>query len=287
MSDKPMLFFRFDKTAELEVADRASRLTPVSEPPQLNEVERAIHFLRGVGSRASMALPAFYLFHGTNANAGQTGLITGYAGQVFRLGVQFSSLGTISLCCRKAFDHAANGLTGANFARTSDDALLTVAEHWSTWSSRPHEDAVSALRFLRLVFRTYAKTSTSTGLFHSGSTSLGRRIGLLKQYADRSAAHLSMQDYSISTLDCSHVVSVLAIIGEIIRSFDDPTSQSDYFDKLDEASLCAARQLFPATPEIRLFEGMEVEMQARLYWQWGAERGLQSLENVAYATGWY
>ena len=234
---------------------------------------------------ASMALPAFYLFHGAKAGGDIPCAIDGYPGVVLKHAIEFSSIGTVSLCCRKAFDHGAKGLTGANFGRSSDETLQRVAEYWSTKSARSFQEAAAALDLLRSIIRDCAKTDTA--LFDAAAP-LGRRIGLLKQYADRSAAHLSLESYEFSNLDCAHVVAALTVTGEIIRSFDDPLSQPTYFDALDDASLRAARQLFPATPDTRLFQNIRIETQSRLCWQWGPEQGRQMLlEQLPYAIGWF
>lgn len=193
--------------------------------------------------------------------------------------------GTVSLSCRKAFDHGANGLTGADFAKSSDETLKKVAEYWSTKSGRSFQEALAALDLLRSIFWDCARTDKA---LLNAAVPLGRRIGLLKQHADRSAAHLSLENYEFSTLDCAHVVAALTVIGEIIRSFDDPLAEPTYFDTLDEASLSAASRLFPAMPDIRLFQEIKIEMQSRLCWQWGTEQGRQMLlEELPYAIGWF
>ena len=281
----PKITLTIDQSAERELADRAERLQPLGPPAPLEPMERAVHFLRGVSSRATMALPAFYLFHGARTDADQACLIEGYPGVVLKHAIEFSSVSTVSLSCRKAFDHKGNGLTGRNFAKISDGTLERVAEYWSTNSNRPFQEALAALALLRSIFLVCAKTDKE--LFKA-ATPLGRRIGLLKQYANRSAAHFSLESYEFSTLDCAHVVAALTLIGEIIRSFDHPQAQPKYFDELDKASLSAARQLFPATPDIRLFADIKIEMQSRLCWQWGTERGRQMLlKQLPYAIGWY
>lgn len=274
-----------DRSAEQELAERASRMTPRSQGVSLNPVERSIHFLRGVFSRSTMALPAFYLLHASGTKRESTCLIEGYPGVVFRHSVEFSSLATIALACRKAFDHGSKGLTGSNFAKTSDAALEEHAKYWAEWSARSVEDAHAALILLRSIFRDCSKTDAN--LFRE-ATPLGRRVGLLKQYADRAAAHLTSDDYAVSALDCAHVVAALTIIGEIIRSFDGPESQPTYFDTLDTAALTAARTMFPMTPDLRLFQRMKVEEQARMCWHLGPDIGRQMLlEQLPYATGWY
>jgi len=51
------LTLTWDQSAERVLADRAERLKPHGPPMQLNPLEQAVHFLRGVGSLATMALP--------------------------------------------------------------------------------------------------------------------------------------------------------------------------------------------------------------------------------------
>jgi hypothetical protein len=230
-----------------------------------------------------MALPAFYLFHGASCDGACS--IEDYPGVVLKHAIKFSTICTVSLSCRKAFDHEALGLSGANFAKNSDDNLTRVAEYWSSKSNRPIKEALAALHLLRAIFRDCAKTDTA--LFKADAA-LGRRIGLLKQHANRSAAHLSLESYEFSTIDCAHVIAALTMIGEIIRSFDEPTGETNYFDRLDEASLTAARRLIPGMPDVRLFGHIKIEMQSRLCWQWGIERGRQMLlEQLPYAISWF
>jgi hypothetical protein len=279
------LILTLDKSAERALVDRANRLTPRGEPMKLNPVEKAILFLRGVYSRATMALPAFYLFHGANLRDAHGCLIEGYPGVVLKESLKFSSINTVTLACRKAFDSATGALTGNNFAKTSDETLAGLAEYWAHGGTCLAEEAIAALGLLRSIFRDCSKSNRQ--LLESDAT-LCRRVGLMKQHADRSAAHLSLESYEVAILDCAHVVAALAVIGEIIRSFDDPHEQPTYFDALDRASLSAARQLFPEMPDIRLFEDIEIETQSRLCWQWGVENGRQMLlERLPYAMGWY
>jgi hypothetical protein len=131
------IVLKIDRSAEHELTERAKRLTPRGPPFQLSPLERGVHFLRGVNSRATMALPAFYLFHAAAANTDRACTIDGYPGVVLKHSISFSSLGTVALACRKAFDHGANGLTGANFAKTSDATLEEHAEYWAKSSIRP------------------------------------------------------------------------------------------------------------------------------------------------------
>ena len=280
------LVLTLDRSAERALADRAERLKSRRPPIDLNPMERAVHFLRGTYSRATLALPQFYLLLASNNDDDEQPCgIEGYPGLIFKHAIRFSSIGTISLACRKVFDHATTGLTGASFSKCSKENLEKVAQYWASKSNRSIQDALSALQFLQLIFRDCARTHSD---LLSSTAPLSRRIGLLKQYADRSAAHLSMENYEWSPLDCAHVVAALAVIGEIIRGFDDPSEQPTYYDTIDQASLIAARKLFPALPDVRLFQHIEVEAYSRRCWQSGPDLGRKMLlEELPYAIGWY
>jgi len=281
----PKVILTLDQRAEHALADRVERLKPRGLPIQLSPLERAVHFLRGVDSLATMALPAVYLLHGASTNDNSAGVVEGYPGVVLKHAIKFSAVGTVSLACRKAFDHKPHVLTGANFAKTTDKTLEMAAEYWSKQSSRSFQEALNALALLRSIFKDCAKTDAE--LFNA-TAPLGRRVGLLKQHANRSVAHLSLEDYEFSILDCAHVVAALTMIGEIIRSFDRPHEQPTYFSTLDEASLTAARQLFPAIPDVRLFQHIQIEMQSRLCWEREIDQGRQILlEQLPYLIGWF
>jgi len=278
------LVIKIDRSAEQILADRVQGLKPTGPPIHLTPLQQAVQFLRGVHSCATLTLPAFYLHLGSTGKGEPPCSIAGYPGLILKHSLQFSSIGTIALSCRKAFD-TAKGLTGAKFSQLSDSTLTEVAEYWANSSGRPNQDAYAALDLLRSVFRDCAKGETQ---LMAAPAPLGRRIALLKQYADHAAAHLSLDTYEFSTLDCVHVVAALTVIGEIIRSFDDSNSPPTYFDTLDEASFNAAKQLFPTLPNLRLFGNIQIEMQSRLCWQFGGNKGRQMLlEQLPYAFGWF
>lgn len=226
---------------------------------------RSVHFLRGVMSRASMCLTAFYYFLGAaHAREHQT-TPADYPFRVAQSFLEFSNLNTLSLGCRKVFDHAAKpDLTGGNFARLSDSVLDEHARYWAARKGNALEDCQAALIFLRLFFREYARTDSdllkASGVLH-------KRVGLLKQHADRAAAHLSLQEYELDILDIIHVVAALVIVGEVIRSFDDPVLSETYFNEIDAAAHEAARRTFADLPDFRLFRMMPVQQQARAYWR--------------------
>jgi hypothetical protein len=234
-----------------------------------------------------MALPAFHLSLGARAKGPPLCSIQGYPGVVLNHVTAFSSISTVALACRKIFDHKVKGqeLTGAKFAKCSDETLAAVAEYWASNPGKSIADATAALRFLRSVFRDCAKSDQM--LFESPS-SLGRRIGLLNQYGDQVAAHLSVEDYEFTTNDCAHVVAALTMLAAIIVSFDDPTLAPDYFDTLDAAAASAARQMFPAAQGTRLFWKFNVETQSRSCWQMDPEVGRHLLhEGLPDALGLY
>lgn len=277
--------FKVDNREALALARRTEELTQTEQVAPLDVKSKTVHFLRGVESRSTFALSSFYLFLGSTAQRSSDTLVEGYPGAVLKSTLEFSSANTISLACRKAFDDGTKGLTGSIFSKTSDETLLGVAQYWSEISQLPTEDAASTLVFLREIFSILSQSSQK--LLRQDAT-LSRRIGLLKQHANRSAAHLSHEPFSFSLLDCAHVVAALTLIGEMIRRFDKPSAGEGYFDAVDAAAHSAATALFPETPNLRLFQNVKVSDQARWCWKGGHSKGRQMLlEQLPFAIGWY
>lgn len=212
-----------------------------------------------------MCLPAFYYFLGS-ASAHEAAKATDdCAFKIAQTYSEFSDLNTLTLACRKMFDHADKpDLTGANFGKLSDQVLLEHAKHWAKYSEKDTNECLSALIFLRKFFAEYSKSDTvllqKDGWLH-------KRIGLLKQHADRAAAHLSIEDYSLDILDLAHFTASVVIAGEIVRSFDDPRAGEKYFNEIDRGAYEAAKRVFPQITEFRLFGGIQVHRQARFYWK--------------------
>ena len=191
----------------------------------------------------------------------------------------------MSLVCRKVFDQKARGLTGANFAKSSDVTLKKVAKHWCQQSSKSQKEALAALNYLRIIFRDCAKGQNQ---LLAQDDMLRRRIGLIKQHADRRAAHISLDSFAFTVLDCAHVVAAIVVIGEIIRSFDGPSPNPNYFDLWAHASLEAATHLFPDMPSLRLLEQIDINTFAKQCWQSEIKLGRQMMFNeLSYATGWF
>ena len=108
----------------------------------------------------------------------------------------------------------------------------------------------------------------------------------MKQHADRAAAHLSLDDYALDIVDLAHFTGACALVGEIIRSFDQPGLGPGYFNDLDAASYQAAKRIFPQIAKFQLFANIKLEQQARIYWQYGEEHGIPMLLNqLQYALG--
>ncbi|HEY9511109.1 MAG TPA: hypothetical protein VIQ48_00890 [Rhodanobacter sp.] len=283
MADNLKIVLNIDRSTEATVANRAKRLISTDMPISLGGVGTSIHFLRGVGSRSTFALASFYLLLGADIKGKNPCTIVGYSGKILQSQIHFASLNTIALACRKAFDHG-KGLTGATFGRESDAVLEEHAKYWAENSNRPLEDASRALHFLRTLF---AKCSKKPDALFKDGTTLGCRVGFLKQYADRSAAHLSLENYEFDPLDVAHVVAALTLVGSIICSFDNNTPP-EYFNQIDEAAFNGAIALFPELPKIRLFEQMNVAEQAQAYWKEDEQFGLHMLiEQLPYAISWF
>lgn len=231
-----------------------------------------------------MCLPAFYYFLGS-ASAHEAAKTTDdYPFKIAQTYSEFSDLNTLTLACRKIFDHATKtDLTGANFGKLPDGVLQEHATYWSKISGESIDDCLHALTFLRRFFSEYSKTDNellkTDGWLH-------KRIGLLKQHADRAAAHLSLSDYSLDILDLAHFTAAVAVVGEIVRSFDNRTLGSGYFNQVERASYEAAKRLFPQIPKFQLFGHMQVHHQARFYWKHQELESVQSyFDQLQWALG--
>ena len=231
-----------------------------------------------------MCLPAFYYFLGSASAHEAAKSSPEYAFKVAQTYSEFSDLNTLTLACRKMFDHAAKpDLTGANFAKLPDQVLMEHAEYWANCSKKPVDECLSALLFLRKFFAEYSKTD-SVLLQKDGW--LHKRIGLLKQHADRTAAHLSLQDYALDIVDLAHFTAAAVVVGEVVRSFDNPFTGDRYFNQVDEGAYEAAKKVFPQIHPFRLFGSMQVHQQARFYWKHQDHESIQSyFDQLQWALG--
>lgn len=247
-----------------DLGSRATKMLRTQEPIRLVGVNRSIHFLRGVFSRSSMCLPAFYYFLGSASAHEEAKKTEDYPFKIAQTYSEYANLSVLSLACRKIFDHAAKpDLTGGNFGKLPNSVLEDHAAYWVTLSGRHFDDCRNALIFLRLFFAEYSKTDT---VLLQANGDLQKRIGLLKQHGDRAAAHLSLQDYSLDILDLVHVTAAVVIVADIIRSFDCPHVSNGYFNDVDAASYQAAQKIFPQIAAFQIFKNMKVHQQARFYW---------------------
>ncbi|MCY1240760.1 hypothetical protein D9M72_536220 [compost metagenome] len=183
------------------------------------------------------------------------------------------------------FDHDPKGMTGRHFAKCSIETFKRLGAYWGEISGRSVTDAMQAIALLQLFFN---ECSDSTKMLLEGETALHLRLGLLKQYANNAAAHLTMDPFEIAFLDCAHPVAALAIIGSIIQSFDEPARDSEYFNSLDRAAWACAAKVFPDLLSLRLFDKFDVHQQGTLYWKWDTLRGRDMLlTELPYAIGWF
>lgn len=269
-----------------DLDSRSKKMLRTGEPFKLAGASRSIQFLRGVFSRSSMCVPAFYYFLGSASAYEAAKTSDDYALKVAQSYSEFSNLNTLTLACRKIFDRATKtDLTGANFAKLSDAVLQDHAEYWSKSSGKSTDDCLQALIFLRRFFSEYAKTDTA---LLKADGWLHKRIGLLKQHADRAAAHLSLDDYALDILDLAHFTAAVVVVGEIIRSFDNRTLDSNYFNQVEQASYEIAKRAFPQIPKFQLFGNMQVQQQARFYWKHQNVESIQTyFDQLQFALGGY
>lgn len=270
-----------DPKERKELQERVDLLKqPVS---QMKPRDTSVLFLRGIYCRATFVSMAFHSFTAAASAHDGSSAVVGQAGIVFQHYLRHTSFASMTLDCRKAFDDANKAFRGGQFARTSATTLGEHAAYWADQAKVSSEDALAALTFLRQVFEKLARPRKE---LIKGPSSLEQRVGFLRFHADRSAAHLSLDDYSVHVRDLAHVVAVLVFIGEIIRTFDDPWAGPGRFNNLDAEAVTAAQALFPSGKVLPMFAHMDVAHHARKCWQeptWGLEYLLNGLPA---ATGW-
>lgn len=275
--------FTRDETSRSELRGRAARMAS-TRPEQNSEFHTALLFLRAVLSRASTLLPTYYLYLGAQCSLGkQSG--RPYDEIVLAEAMRTSTLSTIALVCRKIFDHDPKKMTGRHFAKCSYATYKELGEYWAESSGRPFDEAMQAITLLQLFFH---HCSQSTKDLLSGEKDLQLRIGLLKQYANNAAAHLTIDSFDIHFLDCAHPIAALAIVGSIIDSFETRADTSGYFNAIDAAAWTAAEKTFPALVGHRIFSRFDVHQQGTLYWKWDTLSGAEMLlDELPYAIGWF
>lgn len=277
-----MITFIFKDEAKNELDVRSKKQIRTGAPFRLTGSTLSIQFLRGVFSRASLCVPAYYYFLGSASSHDVAKNSSDYPFRIAQSYSKFSDLNTLTMSCRKLFDHSKKpDLTGGNFSKESDNILEEHAEYWSKLSSRSIHDALAALRFLRRFFSECSQTDTR---LLQAKSQLQKRIGLLKQHADRAAAHLSLEDSSLDIIDLTHFTAACVVVGEIVRSFDMPDVSPTYFNQLDTASYQAAKRIFPQIARFQMFTSWNVETQTRLYWQSSEDHGIDMLLNQIHNT---
>lgn len=231
---------------------------------ELDDRVAAIQFLRGASARASHLLPALYLVLGAGSRSRETE--GGHWKAVQGAILEETALQSIALACRAIFDDSRKQgrLSGKRIASLSDATLASVAEYWSARSPKSNVDAVKALQLLRKLF---ARCAQPESILVDQTSLLERRIGLLKFYAHRHAAHISLQDYLFDILDLIHVVAAIVLIGAIIIDFDAPERASGYFDSVDEGGWAAAKAIFPELRGERVFKNWDIHEQAAIKWR--------------------
>lgn len=244
---------------------------------------QAIQSLRGTAARASFILPAFYHVLGATSQRGTAHLEHWQVVQGVAL--EQAGLHTIALTCRAVFDERSKRLGGRTIASLHPRELQSVATYWAGRSGCSLEDARTALALLKGLFERCARPAKT--LLDQPSL-LEKRIGLIKHYANRDAAHLSLEEYLFDTLDLLHVVASIVLVGAIIAEFDDPERSQTYFDEVDEGAWQAAKAVFPSLAVERLFKRWDIREQGRLLWRAGRIDGVEYLlDQLPAALGYW
>jgi len=260
MADAPKtLVLNFPvSSADQETLERIERIT---KPPEsiTDPVSRALLYLRGASGRASIALPAFYMFMAAEMSTEEERKTWSYSDRVKHYALRFSAITTVALCIRAIYDHVAkDDLCAKVIMGASDVTFSKVAAYWTKRNNRDGEDARAALEVVQDVLK---RCAIPINVAKKSKCILARRIAFLKAYADRESAHISVNDYEYTFLDVAHVVAATALMGAVIHHFDHPgASGHQFLTKLDEAAHAAALAALPDTKKMRrLFEKSDPE----------------------------
>lgn len=208
-----------------------------------NRVIQAVQYLRHASGRAAIALSAFYFYFGAVV-ASERSPKASHIEIVKRQTINYASTWTIALCVRSIFDRHAKGELSSkvllNLNRADYDE---VVRYWSERNGANAGDAGLALAFIT---RMLTRCGVPIGKPETCDCILTRRVALLAAYADRVAAHISLEDYEFSVLDVAHVVAATAIWAAVIHGFDNPgSSGAEYLISIDRSAHAAAIEVFP------------------------------------------
>jgi hypothetical protein len=227
-----------------------------------DKVTATIQSLHTTAARASYVLPALYLAEG--ARSLPTNPAPPHSHAVRAALIKQTMLHNNAITCRADFnDTTTDDLSGRRIGRMSDETRAAVAAYWSRNSKRSEDEATQALVFLQDLF---AQCARSKDELLDQPSRLERRIGLLKYYANRSAAHVTLDYYIFHTFDVVHVVAAIVLIGAIIVDFDEPQHGARYFDSVDLGGWHAAKEIFPHLPMERIFKGWKIHQRAASMW---------------------
>jgi hypothetical protein len=270
-----------------------ARIERVAKPPPALDSDpstRAILFLRAAAGRASLCLPAFYVFLGAEASTDEQKKNWSHAQFVKRYALRFSAIGTIALCARAIFDHHAVASSGELYAKNvttlSAKDVEKVSAYWANGDVRKEEDARLGLAFVR---KTLTRCAININDAKKSGCILTRRVGLLKAYANREAGHISLNTYEFDHLDVVHVVAATALLGAVIHHFDRrEDTGAQYLNGIDESAYAAGIEIFPELARMpRLFDGFDVENALRNLYRGRIVDGVDYLSTwLLSALGW-
>jgi hypothetical protein len=223
---------------------RASLEKVAARPLRINDrVTQAIQYLRHASGRTTIALSAFYLYFATVVAATRSPEVS-HTEIVKRETIKWASTWAIALCIRSIFDRNAKGeLTAKVLLGLNRGESDKVVRYWSEQNGAVAADARFALAFVaRMLDR--CSVPIRRGVFEE--CVLVRRVALLEAYANRAAAHISLEGYAFSVLDVAHVVAATAMWGAVIHGFDNPDSSgAEYLIGIDRSAHAAALEVFP------------------------------------------
>ncbi|HYP67496.1 MAG TPA: hypothetical protein VEP67_04515 [Thiobacillaceae bacterium] len=269
--------------------DTLARIERVAGSPAILDAEpstRAVLFLRSASGRTGFCLASFYVWLGAEASTDEERKNWTHSQVVKHLSLSFSAIRTIALCARSIFDHSTKpGLHAKMVTKLSALDVDKVCKYWVPDDSIKEGDARRGLAFVQ---KALARCAVGINEAKKSNCILTRRVALMKAFADREGAHISLQHYELDLLDAVHVVATSALWGAVIHHFDKREDGAKWLNEIDQAAYETGTELFPELTRVpRLFKSFDLESSLRNFYKPHFSDGADYLSTyLLSALGW-
>jgi hypothetical protein len=247
---------------------------------------RAVLFLRSLSGRSALCHSAFYFYLFGKIASERPGERP-IDEMVTHDTIRNCALFTLATSIRAIYDTDTKyELHAKIIANLGADDCERVAEYWGRGDAARISQARQAISFLSLAFKHFTKPINESA---RTTCPLTQRIALVKAFANRAVAHISLDDYAYSALDLAHIVAATAMLGAVARDFDEIGEiGADYLIGVDQTASVAARKMFPGLDDVpTLFQANFVRATLQPLYEGRLVDGVRYLsDDLLAALGW-